>query len=53
MNPDYFNHICTRIREAKRSGETDTKLGRVLSKWHDIDIPVGRDGRWLCGCCEP
>ena len=44
---DEYRNICNRIRQARLSGETDTKLGRVLTKWKDIKIPVQRDGKWL------
>ena len=48
MTTERFNYICDRIKQAKASGETDTKLGRVLARWEDIDIPLGdSDGKWL------
>src|ERR1022692_965406 len=47
MELERFNYFCNRIREAKASGETDTKLGRVLAKWKDHLIPIQRDGKWL------
>src|SRR5256885_17044 len=47
MNEAGFNELIRRIKEAKASGETDTKLGKVMDKWKDIDIPIWRDGKWL------
>ena len=47
MKETDFNYIVERIKQAKKGGETDTRLGRVLAKWKDIDIPVGRNGTWL------
>lgn len=48
MNEADFKNICARIRAARESGETDTKLGRVLTRWRDHEvIPVWRDGKWL------
>lgn len=46
MNKERFDYIVDRIKQAKASGETDTRLVKVLAKW-DFDIPVGRDGKWL------
>lgn len=42
-----FKYMIDRIREAKESGETDTKLGKVLAKWKDHEFPIQRDGKWL------
>jgi hypothetical protein len=48
MNDEEFlRYYRDRIEEATTSGETDTKLGRVLTKWKDIDIPIQRYGKWL------
>jgi hypothetical protein len=47
MDEAEFKYIVERIKEAQASGETDTKLGRVLAKWKGIDTPIHRDGKWL------
>lgn len=47
MHEADFKNIVGRIKEAKASGESGTMLGRVLAKWKDFAIPVGRDGKWL------
>lgn len=47
MDTDQFNSICTRIREARDSGETDTPLGRALARWENHEITIQRDGKWL------
>jgi hypothetical protein len=47
MNAERISYCLDRIKQAKESGETDTKLGQTLAKWKDIDIPIQRDGKWL------
>lgn len=47
MDEAEFKYIIDCIKQAEASGETDTPLGNVLAKWKDIDIPVGKNGKWL------
>lgn len=47
MSLERTKRIVNRIKQAKESGETETRLGRVLAKWKDFDIPIGRNGKWL------
>jgi hypothetical protein len=47
MSLEQFNSICERIKDGKKTGETDTRLGRVLAKWRDHEFPIQRDGKWL------
>jgi excisionase family DNA binding protein len=47
MNSSRAEYFVDRIRQARTNGETDTTLGKMLKRWNGIDIPVGKDGRWL------